>query len=80
MTCLQVLMRKSCEDPAENLQEVLALRSCECHVFEVLAMKIRKMPCLFWGACMKAVLGCSWEVLASRSCKASSAFSSMAIL
>ena len=31
-------------------------------------MKIWKML-VFWDACMKALLGCSWEVLVSRSCK-----------
>ena len=31
-------------------------------------IKILQTPCIR-GACMKALLGCSWEVLVSRSCK-----------
>ena len=40
-------------------------------------MKILQMPCI-GGACMKALLKSSWEVLASRSCKILSSSSSRA--
>ena len=38
-------------------------------------MKILQLPCVQLGACMKAFLGCSWEVLVSISCKISSSSS-----
>jgi hypothetical protein len=38
-------------------------------------MKILQLPCIQLGACMKAFLGCSWEVLVSLSCKISSSSS-----
>ena len=96
-----VLMRRSCEDPADSLEEslrglaqVLMRRSCwdpgevpirgpsmilHRPLSEGLVEMVRSFPRGPWnkilqmpylrGACMEALLGCSWEVLVSRSCK-----------
>ena len=69
--------RPCCEDHDEILSEVLAWsctapyekilwRSCNASSQRGPCMKILQMPC-FRGACMKALLGCSWEVFVARS-------------
>ena len=77
----QVLLRRFCGDPGEVLSnrslhdplQVLGRRSCgdpggvlskrSLHEGQIL-----QMPCVR-GACMKALVGDSWQVLASRFCK-----------
>ena len=56
---VQVLNRRSCGDPGEILVRSSLRGPC---------IKILQMPCLR-GACLKALVGGSWEVLVSRSCK-----------
>ena len=64
---LVLLMRRSCEDPAMHPpNEVLAWRSCRCHVSEVLVWK------LFWDALGRFLLQdlpLPQQVLFWRSCE-----------
>jgi hypothetical protein len=62
--CL-ILYRTLSEDFVEILVKSFLRGPC---------VKILQVPCLR-GACMKAFLGCSWEVLVSRSCKTRSSSS-----
>ena len=75
----QVPIRRSCWDPdiflskrscvipcrsySEDLVQILVRSTSRAH-----CLKILQMPCLR-RTCIRALLGCSWEVLVSRSCK-----------
>ena len=57
---LCIILRRSF---TEDLVEILVRSSLRGPFMQIL-----QMPCLT-GACMKALVGVSWEVLASRSCE-----------
>ena len=63
-TCVKILKMLCvlCRSSTEDLVEILVRSSLRGP-----CMKILQMPCLT-GACMKTLLGGSWEVLVSRSC------------